>query len=121
MSKILIGSCTAQGKVFSEGFELPEAQVLSEGKQASQGLVLIDKDLVQYLTSSATDIKSTLQKISSALQQIADGISALDSATVKSVAGAGVTFLRVPAAASSQVSQINSIKAEIDQLKDALK
>lgn len=121
LAKVLVAECNNQGKVTSEGFELPEAVVLSEGKQQSQGLVLIDAELVRYLTSNASDIKTALEKVSAGLQQVADAIQALDSASVKSVSGSGVSFLKIPLATTGQVSQINSIKGEIDQLKDALK
>lgn len=124
MSKILNAKCDAQGNVTFNGYAVKEAVVMSEGKQSSDGLLLLDEKLVRYLTSSASDIKLALEKVSDALAQISSGLQSLDAASIKVVSG-GITVPAVgsplPPAAASSISAINSIKAEIDNLAGALK
>lgn len=115
MSKILDATANASGVVSVEGFNLPNAQILSEGKQASSGLLFIDEEKLRYLCSSATDIKATLDKISLALAQIASALTTIDA---KPTGGTGSAV--VPTV-TSNVAQINSIKTQVDTLKGALK
>lgn len=115
MSKVLLATCDASGKVTADGVQVDVAQVMSEGKQASEGTLFLDKDKGYYLPSSATDIKTTLEKVALALEQIAGALQAID---VKPTGGTG----SAPSpAAASQIAQINSLKAELDTLKGALK
>lgn len=115
MSKVLLATCDNSGKVTADGVVVDNAQVMSEGKQASEGPLFMDRDKAYYLPSSATDVKSTLEKVALALEQIATALQAID---VKPTGGTGSAS--TPAAAG-QIAQINSIKAEIDTLKGALK
>ena len=115
MSKILDATADASGLVSAEGFNLSNALVLSEGKQASSGLLFIDEQKLRYLCSSATDIKSTLNHLGLVLSQIASALTSIDG---KPTGGTGSAV--VPLVAGN-VAQINSIKSQIDTLKDALK
>lgn len=63
MSKIIDATCSAAGIVTAEGVPIPTAQVLSEGKQTSSGLLFIDGDKARYMPSSASDIKSLITKL----------------------------------------------------------
>lgn len=115
MSKILDATANAAGLVSSEGFSLSNALVLSEGKQASSGLLFIDEEKLRYLCSSATDIKSTLNHLGLVLSQIATALTLIDG---KPTGGTGSSV--VPTV-TGNVTQINSIKTQVDTLKDALK
>lgn len=121
MSKVLEANCTAEGLVKSEGFEVPEAKNFGNGQAASEGILIIDGDKSTYLPKTISDLVTTLDKIALALDQIAQGLDTLDTVSVKSVTGPGVAFLTTPKATTGFVSQINSIKGEIDTLKGALK
>lgn len=115
MSKTLKAECDGSEKVFYGDTEVISCEILSEGKQKSDGILVIDKGKTYYLTSSATDIKTTLEKISSALTEIATALTTIDA---KPVGGTG----SAPApAVGGNVATLNTLKSEIDQLKGALK
>lgn len=114
MSKILAATCDATGKVTADGVIVPGAIVLSLGKQASSGLLLLDADKAWYFPSSATDIETTLGQVSTALEKIANTLTSI---------GAGMTgpTTAPPPTLATDVAAIMQIKAALDQLKGALK
>lgn len=114
MSKILDATCSAAGIVTCEGATITEAQVLSDGKQASEGLLIIQNGKVYYLTLSVSDLKTTIEKLSAAVGQIATTLTSI---------GAGMTgpTTAPPPTLATDVATLNSIKAELDTLKGALK
>lgn len=118
MSKVLDATCDDSGQVTCEGFLIPEAKVLSEGKQASEGKLFIEGEKVDYLASSASDIKTTLEKISVALEKISSALDTLGSAGFLIGAQAGVPWSGTIA---PEISAIDDVKSEVDALKDALK
>lgn len=118
MSKILPATCDDQGQVFCEDYIVPEAIVMTEGKQSSEGILILDKDLARYLTTHTSDIKSLLEKISGALDQVASGLEGLDTAAFLVAATGGVAS---PPIVASNISQIRSLKGELDDLRGALK
>lgn len=115
MSKILEASCNASGIVTCEGFQIDGVTVLSEGKQDSTGVLIVDGLKTYYITSNASDLVTTLDKISLALTQIATALNAIDA---KPTGGTGSASTPV---AAGNVTQINTIKSEVDTLKGALK
>lgn len=114
MSKILAATCDNAGKVTADGVIVPEAVVLSLGKQASSGLLYLDGDNAWYFPSSATDVEATLGQISLAIEKIANVLTSL---------GAGMTgpTTAPPPTLGVDVAAIMQIKAAVDQLKGALK
>lgn len=114
MSKILSATCDATGKVTAEGVQVVGAVVLSQGKQASEGVAVLDGDKVWYLTSSATDIKTTIEKLADALTKITTLFTAI---------GGGMTgpTTAPPPSLPTTVAEINAIGMELTQLKEALK
>ena len=114
MSKLLDASASADGKVTCEGVEVPEAIIISLGKQASTGLLLLDGEKAWYFPSSATDIQSTLDELSKGLEKIALILQAI---------GAGMTgpTTAPPPTLATDLVALNMIKAEVDTLKGALK
>lgn len=114
MSKILAATCDATGKVTADGVIVPEAVVLSLGKQASSGLLYIDSDKAWYFPSSATDVESTLTKLSDVLGKMIEVITSI---------GAGMTgpTTAPPGTLPADLVTLNLMKTEIDTLKGALK
>ena len=114
MSKILSATASADGKVTADGVEVVGAIILSEGKQASSGVAVMDGEKVWYLTSSATDIKATIEKAADAITKIATLFTAM---------GAGMTgpTTAPPPTLATDVAAINAVVTELNQLKGALK
>jgi len=114
MSKILSATATATGKVFVDGVEVVGALILSEGKQASSGVAVLDGENVWFLTSSATDIKATIEKAAEAITKIANLFTAM---------GAGMTgpTTAPPPTLATDVLAIQQVVTELNQLKGALK
>ena len=78
MSKILDATC--QGKVVtSQDVQVPAAKILSEGIGESEGLLLLEGARATYITSSASDLKQTLNQVAEALQTIAGALEAIGS------------------------------------------
>lgn len=115
MSKFFKATCDASGKVFVEGYQIPEALLLSAGKAESQGTLFVDGELAVYLPIVFTDLETTLDKISQSLAQIASALTTVDA---KPTGGTGSATV---ATVTSQVAQINTLKSELDALKGALK
>ncbi len=76
MSKILEASC-ALGIVTSEGVPVLTADILSEGVGSSSGVLILDEDLGTYITSNATDLKTTIEKLASSLNTIATALTSI--------------------------------------------
>lgn len=114
MSKILAATADASGKVTADGVEVIGAIILSEGKQASQGLAVMQGDQVWYLTSSATDIKTTIEKMADAITKIANLFTSV---------GSGMTgpTTAPPPTLVTDVLALNMLVTELNQLKGALK
>lgn len=114
MSKILTATCDANSKVTADGVEVVGAIILSQGKQASQGVAVMDGDKVWYLTSNASDIKTTIEKVSSALTKIGNILTSI---------GAGMTgpTTAPPPTLATDVLEITTTVNELAQMKEALK
>lgn len=114
MSKILEATCDATGTVTADGVPVVGAVVLSEGKQASEGVAVMDGDKVWYLTSSASDVKTTIGKLSDAITKIATMFTSI---------GTGMTgpTTAPPGTLPTDVAALNQMVVELTQLKEALK
>ena len=128
MSKILDATCSPLGVVTSESTPVVSAQVLSEGKQISTGLLFIEGDKARYLTSNATDIKTSLEKTVDALEDICTALSQI--ATTLTSIGAGMTGATTAppptlatdvTAINTKVTEITATKVLLNTLKGALK
>ncbi len=113
--KLLTASCIA-GVVTAEGKPIIGATVLSEGLGASSGILLLqDDDGKIYIAKTTPDLDSTLQQVITALDNVAQALSAID---VKPVGGAG----SAPApAAATNIAAITAAKAALTALKAILK
>ena len=114
MSKVLAATCNATGIVSAEGAQVLDAIVLSAGKQSSSGILIIQKDGAWYVCSSATDIKSTIEKTADAITKIANLLTAI---------GAGMTgpTTAPPPTMATDIVAINAVVTQLNALKEALK
>lgn len=114
MSKIMDATCSAAGVVTAQGVPVDVATVLSEGNQASSGILLIDGDKAWFFPSSATDIKSTIEQVADAITRIANLIT---------LVGAGMTgpTTAPPPTLAADIAAINLVVTQLNQLKVALK
>jgi len=114
MSNILDATCSASGEVTADGVKVPVAQLFGAGKQASSGILVLQDGKAYYIPISYSDLKTTLEKLSAAVGQIASTLTSI---------GAGMTgpTTAPPPTLVTDVATLNSIKADVDQLKEALK
>lgn len=112
MSKILDATCS--GKAVTYNGALIDAEILSEGVGASEGLLLLEKDKATYITSNATDLKTTLEKVADALTKIGETLTAI---------GAGMTgpTTAPPGTLAADIVELNLIVTELTTLKGNLK
>lgn len=114
MSKILPATATADGKVFVLGsYQIEDCVILGEGKGPSSGIVILDGLDRTYIPTVTGDIKTTIEKVIAALDEIAPALQAI---------GGGMTgpTTAPPPTLPTYVASINSVKAELEQLKEAL-
>lgn len=114
MSRILEATANAAGVVTALGVPVDGAVILSEGKQASSGVLIVDGDKCWYVASSATDIKTTIEKCADAITKIANLFTSM---------GAGMTgpTTAPPPTLATDVAAINAVVTELNALKGALK
>ena len=114
--------------VTADGVQVPAAEVLSAGKQASTGLLFIDGDKLWFIPSSATDIASTIEKAVDALTSVADAVTKI--ATTFTAVGAGMsgpstapppTLGADVTAITGYATEIQGAITELNTLKGALK
>jgi hypothetical protein len=117
MSKVLDATCVNH-KVTCEGVEVPNVTVLSEGVSASSGLLILEDDRKTYVARTSPDLKSTLEKVISALGQIATALTAID--TNNYIISSGPDVHGGPRAVSN-IASLNSLVTDLTTLKDALK
>jgi hypothetical protein len=98
--------------------------ILSEGKENSEGAVVLDEYEAFYFAKTKPDLVQTLEKIIDALSQVsaalnkcASALTSLDTAGFLIAADAGVPGTPV---ATSDISEISSAQANIDTIKSDL-
>jgi len=116
MSRVLDAECRSN-VVKQNGVEVPSAQILSEGNGQSSGVLLIDGSKAVYLTSSAQDLKETLERIIEALQSVSSALSSLDGAGYYRDPGPSPS----PPLASGAISSLNSAISGLEEFKEVLK
>ena len=112
MSKMLEAQCVA-GVVTAGIIPVPAADILSAGIGPSTGVLLLDEDKAKYITSNASDIKTALDAVATALTQIAAALTILDVKPLGALPPA-------PAAAAN-ITAILVVQAQITVLKELLK
>ena len=128
MSKILDATCSSTGVVSVGGVAVDAAEVLSEGKQSSSGILILDRGKAWYIPSSATDIKTTIEKLITVIDKVSDAIT--KTGTIFTSVGAGMTGPTTappPTLAADvvvlngKVTDLAAVKADLNTLKGALK
>ncbi len=113
MSKILDATCDASSVVKVEG-KTVTATILTDGKKASTGVVLLEEGKATYVTSNTSDIKDILTKLKTAIDKLADTLTDIGTGMT------GVTTAPPPTLAAS-VTLIKSYATDLDTIKGALK
>lgn len=109
MSKVLDAMCNAAGVVTAEGQTVPVATVLSEGKKASSGVLLMQGEKAAYVTSNASDIKDLISSLVEIINQVAVIATGLDAVTVS------------PGSQAAAITQLQVLKTQLDLTKEQLK
>ncbi len=113
MSKILEATCL-NNIVTCEDSIVIGAEILSEGVGQSEGLLLMEEEKTHYITSNATDIKETIDKLNDLITKIVTVFS--------SIAG-GMTgpTTAPPPTLATDLAAITQINVELTTLKSMLK
>ncbi len=105
--RMLPASCTPPGIVTIESLPIADAVILSEGTKASNGIAIVDKGEVTYITSSAQDLKQAITDLSVILDSVIAILTAHDAVTVapggSSAAIAALTTLKTTFLASKEM------------------
>jgi len=117
LSKTILATCQ-NGIVTGDETPIDGAHIFSEGVAESEGVAILDADKVFYFAKTSPDLKTTLEKLIAVLGQISSGINSLDTRGFLIGATGAVVG---PPALSGTVSQINTIKSQLETLKDSLK
>jgi hypothetical protein len=120
MSKILEATCEDE-VVTSNGVEVPMAEILSKGLGASSGALLIEGKKVWYITSSASDLEQTLDKLISVLGSIKSAIESFDSMVLTTTCPSGAGTTAPPTVAAGDITEIDGVISDLEELKDNLK
>ncbi len=113
MSKALAATC--EGGVVSVGeLEVPSPVILSEGIAASSGVVVLDEgEAPIYIAKTSPDLKTTLQQIVTALENVATALTALDAKPIGTLPPAP--------SSSSAIAAITTAKSTLNTLAGNLK
>lgn len=111
---VVIDAEASAGQVTVNGLTVPGAKIISLGKGESSGCLLIFGDKAFYLTSNATDLESTITKLTESINKIA---------TILTSIGAGMTgpTTAPPGTLATDVLELTMIATELNQLKEVLK
>lgn len=114
MSKVIEAQCNALGIVQSEGATITSAKVLTDGKQSSEGILIISGEKAFYLTLSKSDLATTIEKLSILVEKTANIVTSI---------GGGMTgpTTAPPPTLVSDVAELLALKVELDLLKGTLK
>lgn len=75
MTKLLEATC--ENNVVKVGGLVVEAEVVTQGKQSSTGIVLLNEDRAFYIATNTTDIVTVIEKLSSVLGNISGALTGL--------------------------------------------
>lgn len=127
-AKVLAASCSASSVVTAEGVTVTPVTILSMGKQASTGFLIMDGEQAYYVASNALDIKTVIEKLvtvieksADALTQASNGLIAAGGALDGIAGGSGTSTTAAGNAITPLITQLNTVKSELNTLKGALK
>lgn len=106
MSKVLDATCV-NNVVTSEGVSVSEVSILSEGVAASTGILILEESKKTYVAKTSPDLKLTIEKIASALTNVASALTTIDAKDAP--------------AATATIALITAAVADLNVYKEALK
>jgi hypothetical protein len=104
MSKILHASC-ANNTVTAEGVTISPVTVLSNGVGESEGVLLLDEDKATYVTSNATDLGTSIEKLVDLIGKLTTYITNID---IQFTAMSGVGGVAANPTAASELSTLST-------------
>lgn len=113
MSKALEASCVA-GIVKVGQTPVPGATLLSEGIAPSEGILILEEDKATYLAKTSPDLKTTLDKVSSAITKISTILTSIGAAMTGPTTAPPPTLV-------SDVAELLATNVELIALKSSLK
>lgn len=108
MSKVLAASCEA-GVVTCEGKVIAGAEILCEGIESSEGVLIIDQEKSYYLANTQPDLKEVIESLVEIITQVGAIATALDAVTVS------------PGSAAALITQLTVLKTTFETKKDLLR
>lgn len=117
MSKVFQATCVS-GVVTSQGVAVVGCEILSKGVESSSGILIQDELKAYYLPNATDDLKALIEKMITALTQTSSALTSLDTAHFLLSATGGVPSTPL---ATSAISAIDSVKADLQTFKEALK
>jgi hypothetical protein len=123
MSKVLRATCE-DGVVTALETEVESARILSKGIGRSAGILVMDEERADYLTSSASDLEESLAQAIAALEAASSGLDAAKTAidTVGTAAGVpSLVLIPLLAPIGSAASSISAAADALAEIKERLK
>jgi hypothetical protein len=127
MTKVLPATCVG-GIVTSQLFPVAAATILSDGTGPSSGYIVMDELEVFYVTSNASDLKSTLDDViaglnqaASALSNVASGMTAIAASMTGPTTAPPPTLPATIGLITTAATQIQVSTAQLTVLKGVLK
>ena len=108
MSKVLAASCEA-GVVTCEGKVIAGAEILCEGIESSEGVLIIDQEKSYYLANTQPDLKEVIEALSVGLRVLDEIGAALNPVTVS------------PGSAAALINQLTVLTTAFVSKKDLLR
>jgi hypothetical protein len=109
LSKILEAKCSPGKIVDVGGVPVSIAEVFSEGTAPSEGLLILVEGKAYYLTSSASDLKALIARLSEITQAIITIATGLDAVTT------------APGSQAASIAQLTALKVELEASQEVLK
>ncbi len=121
MSKMIEASCIG-GIVTADEVSIPAAVIMSEGVAASEGILILDEERAKYITSSAQDLKTTIEDLITILGDVKNALSSIDGVgSLVTLCGAGPGSATWVPVATASIAAINSGITGLTTLKENLR
>lgn len=118
MSKVLRATCE-NSIVTCEGVPVPAARILSEGIGASVGVAVIEDDRVDYIPKTSPDLKLTIEKLITALNNVSSALTLIDNRVYVLASGSPDTF--GPPVATATIVSLSTAISDLTTFKEVLK
>lgn len=109
MTRVLRATCDASGVVTCEGVTVPAARVLTAGKAASSGILILDEDRADYVATNTTDIEALIESVVEIVNKVVEITTSLDAVTLS------------PGAAAANIALLTTMATQLNLTKDLLK